>query len=152
MALVLPPGALAHRFNAERHAIGQQGFEEVAPFVERILGEPITPTAAFYDTMDAESEHWLIEIKKRTAKYHYTDKVIQKEGWLIPLSKVKRGYTSDKRVVFYYFWEQDKTLWELEFHKELFDSLTPAVPWFHKQRQLHYYVHQDHWSLITEVD
>lgn len=148
MALVLPPGAQAHRFNAERHAIGQQGFDLIKPLVEECLGETMTPSAVFYDTLDAESEHYLIEVKTRTAKYKHTDSVIEKEGWLLPASKVKRGYTEAKQVVFFYYWRADQSLWRLDFNEDLFDSLTPAVPWHSRERQLHYYVKKEHWIQV----
>jgi hypothetical protein len=81
----------AQRYNKERHDFGKQGEEVVLPLVEMIIGESLTATEKFYDTMDAESENYWVEIKTRSKRYHWEDDFIQKEGWLIPACKIKRA-------------------------------------------------------------
>lgn len=122
--------------------------------MELVIGETLTPTEKFYDTMDAESENYWIEIKCRRSNYHYTDKIILKEGWLIPACKIERALlevASDRKVSFFYYWTSDCSLWELEFKEETFADLVPSVPWWHPQKQLHYYVPQDRWIQIEFV-
>ena len=116
-----------------------------------MIGETLSPTEKFYDTMDAVSENYWIEIKCRRPNYHYTDKIIVKEGWLIPACKIeraKREVAAGKKVSFFYYWTSDCSLWELEFKEETFEDLEPLVPPWHAQKQLHYYVPQDRWIQI----
>jgi len=143
------------RFNKERWEFGKQGEKIVLPLVQLVIGETLTPTEKFYDTMDAVSENYWIEIKCRRPNYHYTDKIILKEGWLIPACKIERAVretAAGKKVCFYYYWTSDCTLWELEFKEETFADLEPSVPWWHAQKQSHYYVPQERWTLLEFPD
>lgn len=145
-------GIRGSRYNKERHDFGKLGEEEVLPLVELVLGESLTPTEKFYDTMDAVSENYWVEIKTRSTKYHWEDKVIADEGWLIPACKIKRALAeTTKKVCFYYYWRRDKSLWELEFSPEKIEGLEPSVPWWHQQKQLHYYIPQQRWTMIEFV-
>lgn len=138
----------AQRYNKERHDFGKLGEEEVLPLVEMILGENLTPTEKFYDTMDAESENYWVEIKTRSKTYHWQDKIM-KEGWLIPACKIQRALAeTEKKVCFYYYWKSDSSLWELEFKPILVADLVPRIPPWHKEKQLHYYIPQDRWTQI----
>ena len=139
----------AQRYNKERHDFGKQGEGLVLPMVEMIIGESLTPTEKFYDTMDAESDNYWVEIKTRSKTYHWEDDFIQKEGWLIPACKIQRALAeTEKKVCFYYFWKSDSTLWELEFTPDKIVGLEPRVPGWHKEKQLHYYIPQERWTLI----
>ena len=120
--------------------------------MEMILGENLTPTVKFYDTMDAESENYWVEIKTRSKTYHWEDKIME-EGWLIPACKIKRAMEEKtKKVCFYYYWKSDCSLWELEFSPAAIEGLEPSVPWWHKEKQLHYKIPQDRWTKIEFVD
>jgi hypothetical protein len=145
-------GVCGSRYNKERHTFGKLGEEEVLPLVEMVLGENLTPTEKFYDTMDAVSENYWVEIKTRSDKYHWTDTLIADEGWLIPACKIKRALSeTTKKVCFYYYWRRDKSLWELEFSPEKIEGLEPRVPWWHQQKQLHYYIPQERWTRIEFI-
>jgi len=140
------------RFNKERHDFGLLGESVVLPLVEQIIGEPILKTSSVYDTVDGESENYLIEIKTRTSRYHWTDALIEQEGWLIPACKIERAQTSTKKVCFYYYWTADKSLWELEYSPDVFAQLTPTIPPWHADHQRHYYVKRNEWTLIEFQD
>lgn len=140
------------RYNKARHEFGKQGEAEVLPLIEAVIGELIRPTEKHYDTMDGESDNFWIEVKTRTSAYHYTDAVIEKEGWLIPACKIERAKIERKRVRFYYFWRKDNSLWELEFSPEVIADLKPRVPYFHKDKQLHYYIPGSRWTRIEFVE
>lgn len=142
----------AGRYNKARHDFGKLGEEEVLPLIEMLLGENLTPTTKFYDTMDAVSENYWVEVKTRSKEYHWDDKVIKREGWLIPACKIQRALSeTTKKVCFYYYWKSDSSLWELEFSPKAIEGLVPSVPWWHKEKQLHYYIPQERWTLIDFV-
>ena len=128
--------------------IGDEGILIVKPMVEDVLGEELKVSSYFWDTIDLESENYLVEVKSRTYNYHWKDDFIEKEGWLIPECKVKRARTEKKKVIFYYYWRSDGSLWELEYDQDVFDSLTPRVPPWHKDQQSHYFVPRRFWTLI----
>ena len=138
------------RFNSERHQFGKLGEEEILPILEVLLGENLTPTEKLYDVFDAESESYWIELKTRTAKYHWSDKCM-KEGWLIPKCKIDRALKEKKKTNFYYYWTSDKSLWELEFNPEILEGLICKIPWFHADKQPHYYFPQELWTEIQII-
>ena len=140
------------RYNKARHDFGKQGEAEVLPLIEMVIGEPLTPTEKFYDTMDAVSEHYWIELKTRSARYHWEDDFIQKEGWLIPACKIERALKESKTCRFYYYWRSDGSLWELEFSPKSIEGLQPSVPSWHLEKQPHYYIPQDRWMKIEFVE
>ena len=127
---------------------GLEGQRIVKPLVENHIGEPIVFTSATYDTMDAQSEHYWIEIKRRSKKYHWSDKVILREGILIPACKIRRAATETKSVRFYYYWDADQSLWYWDYNEKDLEGLKPEVPHFHVDRQEHYYLPQRVWSSV----
>jgi hypothetical protein len=136
------------RFNKERWEFGKASEKEIKPFLESIIGEPLIPTSKFYDTMDFESESYLIELKTRSNKYHWDSPVILKEGWLLPECKIDRAKKETKKVLFFYFWASDQSLWTLEYSPEVFADLKPKIPFWNPDRQPHFYVPQDEWTRI----
>jgi len=139
------------RYNKARHDFGKLGEEEVLPLIEMILGENLTPTEKFYDTMDAVSDNYWVEIKTRSDRYHWEQDFIEKEGWLIPACKIERALNETKQCCFYYYWKSDKSLWELEFSPKKIEGLVPKVPGWHSDKQLHYYIPRERWTLIEFV-
>jgi hypothetical protein len=142
---------LTTRYNKVRHDFGKIGEKIVLPMVEMILGETLTPTEKFYDTMDAVSNNYWVEIKTRSDKYHWEQPLIEKEGWLIPACKIDRALREDKKCCFYYYWTSDESLWEMEFSLEKIEGLVPAIPWWHAEKQLHYYIPRERWTLIEFI-
>lgn len=140
------------RYNKVTHDFGKIGEREVLPLVEMILGEELTPTEKFYDTMDAVSDNYWVEIKTRSDRYHWEQEFIEKEGWLIPSCKIERAMNEEKKCCFYYYWMSDKSLWELEFSPEKIEGLTPKVPGWHHDKQEHYYIPRDRWTLIEFIE
>jgi len=140
------------RYTKARHDFGKSGEKIVLPLVEMLLGEKFTPTANFYDTMDAVSENYWVEIKTRSDKYHWKQDLIEKEGWLIPACKIQRAMNEKKKCCFYYYWMSDKSLWELEFSPDKIQGLTPKVPGWHSDKQLHYYIPRDRFTQIDFVE
>lgn len=140
------------RFNKARHEFGKSAEKDIKPYLEFLLGEELTKTESAYDTMDFVSENYFIELKTRTVRYHWDTPLIHKEGWLIPACKIDRARKEKKKVLFFYFWKSDNSLWELEYSPEAFADLEPAIPSWHADKQLHYYVPQDRWRLISIMD
>jgi hypothetical protein len=138
------------RFNAARHAFGKLGEAELLPLIETLLDEKLTCTEKLYDTMDAENENYLIEIKTRTARYHWDDSFIKKDGWLLPQAKIERAAKEKRKVLFYYYWKKDNSLFVLEYAPEVFADLTPRVPSFHADKQMHYFIPGNRWKPIRK--
>jgi hypothetical protein len=139
-------------FNTARHEFGKTAERDLKPYLESLLGEELTQTESRFDTMDFVSKNYFIELKARTAKYHWETPLIADEGWLIPTCKIDRAKSETKKVLFFYFWKSDHSLWKLEYSPETFSDLRPRVPWFHSQRQLHYFVPQDRWELVSILE
>ena len=142
------------RYNKARHDFGKKGEAEALPLIELVIGETLTPTEKFYDTMDAVSDNYWVEIKTRSSKYHHEDAFIVREGWLVPACKIERAKqeaASGKKTNFYYYWKSDNSLWELEWDESKTADLTPSVPSWHADKQLHYYIPQDRWVLVVFV-
>jgi len=127
---------------------GLEGQRIVKPLIENHIGEPIVFTSATYDTMDAESDSYWIEIKRRTEKYHWAQPKILKEGILIPACKIRRAQTEKKSVRFYYYWDSDESLWYWDYNEKDLEGLKPRVPAFHVDKQEHYYLPQRVWSSV----
>jgi len=139
------------RFNKERWDFGKQSESDLLPQIELLIGEPLTPTEKLYDTMDAVSENHWIEIKSRTPKYHWDNPKIQKEGWLIPASKIERARKESrtgKQIEFFYYWKSDSSLWFIIWDETIVSDLTPSVPFWHPDKQLHYYIPFDRWTQV----
>lgn len=138
--------------NHPYHKRAPHGFEGQAfmtPMIEKHIGEPITPTENQYDTMDAESEHYWIEMKRRSSKYHYTDWFIQQDGWLIPCCKISRAMREKKTARFYYYWDKDNTLWYWDFNRDDLTGCKKGVPQGHYDKQEHVYLPHSLWRRVS---
>jgi len=112
------------------------------------LGEKITETTEFYDTMDGKTEQKDLEVKTRTPKYNWKSDYIMKEGWLIPCCKIDRARVSGRPTFYFYYWKCDDSVWVLEYSKEKFKGLQARIPPWHKEQQEHYYVPFNLWKRI----
>lgn len=139
---------VASRFNKERWDFGRVNQTALLPFLEQHLGETITETTAFYDTMDGKTKTKDVEIKTRSEKYNWQSDYIMAEGWLIPCCKVETARQTKRPTFFFYFWKCDGSVWELEYTEEKFRDLKPVVPPWHKEKQPHYYVPFTRWKRI----
>ena len=136
------------RFNKERWDYGKSAFDSLKPILEQYLDQPLEETKMFYDIMDAKTATWDIEVKARTPKYHWSDPFIKRDGWLIPKCKIDYAKKSDRPFLFFYWWRKDNSLWEMEYDDSCIEGLEPVVPWFHKERQEHYYIPFSKWTRI----
>jgi hypothetical protein len=141
---------VANRFNQARHEFGIQNQTALLPFLENYLGEKIIETKKFYDTIDGKTETKDIEIKTRTPKYHYTDRKIVEEGWLIPACKIQHARESERPFVCFYYWKSDESVWEFVYTEEKLKGLKPFTPSWHKEKQLHYTLPQHLWTKLTK--
>lgn len=137
---------VANRYNQVRHEFGIQNQSALLPFLERYLGETITETKKFYDTIDGKTATKDVEIKTRTNKYHYTHPKIVEEGWLIPACKIQHARESGRPFVCFYYWKSDESVWMFEFAEEKLG--VPFIPSWHPDKQLHYTIKQDKWECI----
>lgn len=101
-----------------------------------------------FDTLDAESDSYLIEIKMRQKKYHWSDSRMVKEGVLIPAVKIFRAADEKKTVRFYYYYESDESLWYWDFNQRDINQSECKIPFFHRDQQPHYYIKQRFWSSV----
>ena len=131
----------------QRYPLGILAQEFLKPVIEHHIREPISFTISATDTMDAESDSFLIEIKRRLPPYRSDDKYM-KQGCLIPACKILRAYDEKKTVRFYYYFDTDKSLWFWDFNQKEIESCECRVPSFHRDNQPHYYVPISLWKRV----
>ena len=134
-------------YSSKRKQEGEQGEELLKPILEHHWGEVLYKTEKENDTLDFETVNRWIELKRRLAPYSSSDKYFE-EGALIPFCKFVRALEEEKPVFFYYYFDTDKTLWELEFKPELLDLYFPFVPRGHTRGQPHLAIPKKHWKKI----
>jgi len=128
------------------HAYGYLKEDELKGDIETIVGEKLEKTAKGA-RHDFENPETVVELKSRPAlsgngvsqKREYFD------TWLIPCCKTDclRG----KKLIFFYYWGWDKTLWRCDYDPELWATFERGVP-FWKESQEHFYVPAEHWTLV----
>ena len=134
-----------------RYNQGIEGQYFLQSSIEKHLGESIVWTTCQTDTMDAESKTYWIEIKRRLGTYHYSNKIIREEGWVIPVCKMERARQEKKKTRFYYFWDSDQSLWYWEFNPTQLRDMMIKIPTNHRDNQPHYYIPQSFWKKV-EMD
>lgn len=140
--------AFIERYSNKRKLQGQQGEALVKPILEQYLGEILTKTEKENDTLDFFTETRWIELKRRLPPYSSTDKYFE-QGALIPFCKIIRALEEEKPTYFYYYFDTDKSLWELQFQPELLDLYHPFVPRGHQTAQPHVAIPKKHWKQIV---
>lgn len=129
---------------------GLEGETKLISIISQVLREPVTKTSGGLDMMDFYSKSFFCELKRRSRDWSYRDEKIKKEGWLVSSSKVIEGWeqkSRGKRVVFFYLWMCDKTLWAYELQDG--DFTQPGshfIPNGHYDNQLHVRIPQDKWT------
>lgn len=138
---------------AERVAYGLRYEPLILPKIQEFLNDKIMKTAYCFSLLDFDGISTWSELKVRTLDFHYTDKVIQEEGWLIPACKVLEAWRrcDQKDVWFFYLWERDGSLFAMKFDSQYFTTLIPRVPKFHQDSQLHYYVPSEKWVKVADL-
>ena len=135
---------------------GEEGEQKLLSVIGEALGEPVTKTKETFATLDFLGETVVAELKKRTSDWSYCDEKIQREGWLIPSCKILKGWEQihlGKRVVFFYYWACDKTLWMYELEEG--DFTAPGshfIPRNHYDKMLHVAVPQSRWTALGSID
>lgn len=120
------------------------------------VGEPLVKTRETFGLLDFLGQTVVAELKKRTSDWSYLDEKIQQEGWLIPSCKILRGWellSQGKRVIFFYYWACDKTLWMYELQQGDFTSPgSHFIPKGHCDQMLHVTIPQRKWHALGKVD
>ena len=134
---------------------GTEGEQKLLPVLSQVVGEKLHKTSGTFDCMDMAGERVFAELKRRSMDFSYCDEKIKREGWLMPSCKVIRSWqelSEGKRVIFFYFWSCDKSLWMYEMKEGDFSSEDcHRVPNGHYDKQLHVAILQDRWSRV-DVD
>ena len=136
-------------------AYGTEAEQILLPMLSVAVGEPLTKTGGKMDTMDFEGRTVVGELKKRSSDWSYKNKKIYDEGWLIPSCKIIKGWeqiAAGKRVVFFYFWMEDKSLWMWEMEEDDFIDGGHFIPKNHYDQMLHVAVHQSSWEFVGFVE
>lgn len=132
------------RFNAERSAYGLKQEDSLVDRLSLIVGEELVKIPGRYSIFDFESENFLVELKSRRK----TVSPSCFSTWLLPVCKGEAARTAEKSVVFFYHWEENDSLYYLEYNEDKFDSYQQEVPHFHADKQLHYYINSSEWTLV----
>lgn len=124
-----------------KQEFGKACEDALKPVLERILGEELTPTRYTFDTRDYESDSFDVELKSRT-RFHTP---MMYETWLVPCSKVEG---KNKRVVIFYYWAYNRSLYRCDFDEETWSSFEKSTG--PCTSQLHYWVPSSSWTLVNQ--
>jgi hypothetical protein len=103
-------------FCPTRYSYGKKQESDLLKKLQDNLGEDLVPTVSTTDKYDYETENYLVELKSRR---NY--KSNQFNNWLISTSKFQ---DSKKKIVIYYYWDGDSTLWRYNYNP---DHLTDFI-------------------------
>jgi hypothetical protein len=92
-------------YSPEQYNYGKNKEAELLGRIGGDLKETVTPTVNQFDTKDYTSDNYNIELKSR--RFFDSNKY---PNWLIPTNKFLQN--NDKKLVVYYHWEKDDTLWK----------------------------------------
>lgn len=134
----------------ERKQQGLIGEEIVKEILENYYTETLYKTEKINDTLDFFTGERYVEVKRRLAPYCSTDKYFE-EGALLPFCKFVRALEENKPVFFYYYFDADQTLWELEFNPDFLVLFKPFVPRGSSTRQPHITIPKKYWKQIHYV-
>lgn len=134
-------------YSASRKQVGLEGENYVKPILEKLWNEELNKTPKENDIFDFETANRWIEVKRRLPPYSSSDKYFE-EGAFIPFCKIVRALEEEKPVYFYYYFDSDKTLWELQFDPKFLELFKPFVPRRHSTRQPHISVPKSYWKRI----
>jgi hypothetical protein len=125
-----------------RYEYGKKKEAELLDRIGEDLKEPITPTENRYDTKDYISDNYNIELKSR--RYYDCNKY---SNWLVPCNKF---LTTEKKLVVYYHWEKDDTLWRYDYNsndkKDFIFRKSPVSD------QDHYDIPKKFFNLINNIE
>ena len=126
---------------SDLHIFGWQKENELKEILESELNLTLTKTEDRYDTKDyiTSEENHFAELKSRTQKYSRHEF----SHWVIPTRKFWDLEKGQKMTVFYY-WEQDNSLWKLEYDYKLFKTFNRGVPDWHYE--VHFWIPAQLWQ------
>lgn len=141
---------MAHPQLSSLKQYGLEGEVKLLASVSVCVGEPVTKTSWEKDAMDMMGATTFSELKRRSSDWCYHDEKIKKDGWLVPSSKVMRGWeelSNGKKVFFFYFWMFDKSLWMYEMKDGDFTQPNDhRPPKNHYDNQLHVWIPEEKWT------
>jgi len=131
------------------HMFGWQKEVELKRQLEEHLGEYLEKTTWRYDSIDFVSPSWVVELKSRLPfdKNGKPQRRGSFETWLLPATKVDAAASSPLRGRFYYYWDDDKSLWYLDHEGADWEAIERSVPWWHKEE--HYWVPAELWKRVA---
>jgi len=142
--------ASLHPFH-QRSRFGLPYEKLLQPVLESILQTTLHHTDSPTDTMDFWSDKYFVEVKTRTDNYHYTQSFIQKDGWILPFCKMiraKQETAGGKKVVFFYYWTADKSLWRWDYDESILSSCKTEIPFWHRDKQQQIFIPENHWTRV----
>lgn len=135
---------------------GSEGEEKLVSAISEFVGEQVMKTKGTFDSMDFTSPGFFCELKRRSSEWSYYDEKIKQDGWLMPSCKVIEGWeqkSRGKRVMFFYFWMQDKTLWAYELKDGDFTQPgSHTIPKYHYDKMLHVKIPEDQWMFCGKLN
>jgi hypothetical protein len=100
------------KFTRLRYDYGKRKESELLERIQEDLKEEVTPSEDPFCSHDYTSENYNIELKSRT-RFDCN----QYPNWFVPCNKFI-DKNSEKKLVVYYHWEKDDTLWRYDYNSE----------------------------------
>ena len=124
------------------------------PKISEFLNDTLVKTNYCFSMLDYEGIRTWSELKVRSSNHSRSDPWFE-NGWLLPACKFLEAAAkvSDehKEVWFFYLWERDGSLWAYKYHPDDMNRFRLDVPSFHNDNQLHYYVPQDRFQFVCNL-
>ena len=125
-----------------RHNFGLQKEKELKERIQSLVGETLNDSEKRFALFDWTTDNYLVELKSRRAQYSHEDF----DEWVLPCCKA--DLPSEKKKVFFYYWEQGNRLFRLDYNPESFATFKRARPFWTSQE--HYFVPADQFVEIDE--
>jgi hypothetical protein len=131
-----------HRNKYEEYAaFGLPLESKLKPVLEKDIGAPLVKTGNMYDTADFLSGDAYVELKCRRPHHEKDDYNL----WILPMCKT---LCKDKPVVIYYYWDNDKSLYRIDYDEDTWfaNKYNKGIPMGSNQN--HWWVPKECWSRV----
>jgi hypothetical protein len=134
------------------HTFGWDHEKTLKGKIEASVGRSLKPTSGRFNPFDfenADGDAYLVELKTRPkldkrGKSQTPDRF---DTWLIPTCK--GAHAKGRPLTLFYYYEADESLWFITYDEELFGTFKKERPFWHPDRQEHWYIPRDLWTQVA---